>query len=285
MNGIYWLASYPKAGNTWVRALLTNYRRDAAEPAHLDELDGGWTASLRETFDEWSGIDSGDLTRQQIDHYRPLVYEQIAAVSLDECFLKTHEVYAYNADARPVMPKAATAGVIYVIRNPLDVAVSYAHHRHEPVDDTIRVMRQQDALLAGSNRYTGQLPQRVGSWSRHVCSWVDEPGLNVHVVRYEDLAEHPVTAFTAIVRFAGMEVDAARVQKAVEFSRFERLQSQEAANGFKEKAPTAGAFFREGRVGAWRDRLTAAQVRQLVADHHDVMRRFGYLGPADEVLC
>lgn len=285
MSGIYWLASYPKSGNTWLRALLTNYRRDRDEPVAINELDGGWTASLRETFDEWAGIESADLTRKQIEHYRPWVYERLAADSFEPLFLKIHDACTYNADARPIFSKQATAGVIYLIRNPLDVAVSYAHHRDEPVDEIIRVMSRNDAMLAGSDKPGDQLPQKLLSWSGHVCSWVDEPGLNVHIVRYEDMVQQPVAAFTGIVRFAGLVVDPRRVQIAIEFSRFERLQSQEAAHGFAEKQPTAVSFFRQGRVGSWRDRLTEAQVRQVIADHHKVMHRFGYLSPSDEILC
>jgi len=285
VSGIYWLASYPKSGNTWLRALLTNYRRESDEPASINELEGGWTASLRETFDECAGIESADLTRNQIEHYRPWVYERLAADSVDGLFLKIHDAYTYNADARPIFSNQATAGAIYLIRNPLDVAVSYAHHRDEPVDKTIRAMSRNDAMVAGSDKPGGQLPQQLLSWSGHVCSWVDEPGLNVHVVRYEDMARQPVEAFTGIVRFARLIVDPGRVEKAIEFSRFERLQLQEAVHGFTEKQPTAVSFFRQGRVGAWRERLTEAHVGQLIADHHKVMRRFGYLGPSDEILC
>ena len=39
MSGIYWLASYPKSGNTWLRALLTNYRRDSDTPVDINELE------------------------------------------------------------------------------------------------------------------------------------------------------------------------------------------------------------------------------------------------------
>jgi len=38
-------------------------------------------------------------------------------------------------------------------------------------------------------------------------------------------------------------------------------------------------------VGSWRERLTEAQVRQLITDHHKVMCRFGYLSRSDEILC
>ena len=285
MSGIYWLASYPKSGNTWLRALLTNYRRDSDTPASINDLDGGWTASLRETFDELAGIDSADLTRTQIEHYRPLVYARLAASSSGPLFLKIHDAFAHNADAQAIFPKHATAGVIYLIRNPLDVAVSYAHHRNEPVDDTIRVMGRDDAMLAGADTSGEQLPQRLLSWSSHVRSWVDEPGFNIHIVRYEDMVRQPVDVFAHIVRFAQLPVDPRRVQRAVEFSSFSELQSQEAVQGFAERQPTAVSFFRHGRVGSWSAGLTDLQVRRLIADHHEVMRRFKYLSPSDEILC
>jgi aryl sulfotransferase len=284
LSGIYWLASYPKSGNTWLRALLTNYLRDSDIPVDINELAGGWRASVRETFDDYAGIESADLTRRQIEHYRPLVCERLAADSIEPLFLKIHDAYTYNADAQPLFSKQATAGAIYLIRNPLDVAASYAHHRDKSVDETIRVMSRNDATLAGSEKPGPQLPQRLLSWSGHVRSWVDEPGLNLRVVRYEDMVQQPVSSFAGVVRFAKLVEESDRVHKAVEFSRFERLQSQEAAHGFAEKQPTAISFFRQGRVGSWRECLTDAQVCQLIADHGDVMRRFGYLSPSGAIL-
>ena len=34
------LASYPKSGNTWLRAVLTNYLRENGEPASINALLG-----------------------------------------------------------------------------------------------------------------------------------------------------------------------------------------------------------------------------------------------------
>ena len=39
MSSIVWLASYPKSGNTWVRAFLQNYINDALKPADINALD------------------------------------------------------------------------------------------------------------------------------------------------------------------------------------------------------------------------------------------------------
>ena len=42
-------------------------------------------------------------------------------------FCKVHDAYTFLADGQPLFPPQATAGAIYLIRNPLDVCVSYAH--------------------------------------------------------------------------------------------------------------------------------------------------------------
>ena len=278
--GIYWLASYPKSGNTWLRAFLTNYRSDVAGPADINDLDGGWTATSRETFDEVVGIESSSLTATQINYYRPLIYERMALESHEPLFFKIHDAYGRNSEGRPIFPTTATAGVIYLVRNPMDVAVSYAHHQSKPVEEVIAEMNNDDAMLAGS----AQLPQRLSSWSAHVRSWVDESGLGVQVVRYEDMLLRPYEIFADIVRSFRLGFDEHRVRKAMEFSSFEVLRAQEAAHGFREKQPAAKSFFREGRSGSWRDSLPTAQVQRLVSDHRGMMLRFGYLSSENELL-
>ena len=285
MNRIFWLASYPKSGNTWMRALLTNYTRDCDEPASINELDGAWTASLRETFDEVTGLDSAGLNERQIAYYRPLVQEKIAAESAGPVFFKVHDAYTNGSQTPPLFSRGATAGAVYLVRNPLDVAVSYAHHRCETLDRTIAMMRDDNAMLVGSDKPGDQLPQKLRSWSTHVSSWVNAANIRVHVVRYEDLVKQTAGVFADTVAFLGLELDLRRVDRAVEFSSFQRLRAQEFAVGFAEKQPIALSFFRSGRAGSWHEHLTAGQVQELVANHREGMQQFGYLGPSDEILC
>jgi hypothetical protein len=96
-------------------------------------------------------------------------------------------------------------------------------------------------------------------------------------VRYEDLRADPISVFTGMVRFCGLDDDAVRIARAVDFSRFERMQQQEAEHGFAEKLPEAASFFRKGISGSWREALTPELVAKLIADHQAEMRRFGYL--------
>jgi aryl sulfotransferase len=285
-SGIIWLASYPKSGNTWLRVFLTNYLRDGDQPADLNDLDGGPIASARLAFEEAVGVEASDLTQAEIERYRPGVYRQMAANSQTPIFLKVHDAYTRNQDGQPLFPKEATCGVIYLIRNPLDVAVSFAHHLGIPVADVVpRMCREDFAFASRQTSLYEQLHQKLLSWGNHVRSWVDEPDLNVHVVRYEDMLSASIPTFTAIVRFAGLETDAARITKALDFSSFDRLQGLELETGFRERSPKAQAFFRKGVSGDWRQTLGEDQITQLIAAHRDVMRRFGYLALDDTPLC
>ena len=277
MGNIYWLASYPKSGNTWLRILLTNYLRNADEPADINALDGGPIASARQVFDDHVGVEASDLTQDEIERYRPAVYELISAQAAAPIFLKVHDAYTCTPDGIPLISKAATAGVLYLIRNPLDVAVSFAHHSASTVESIVRKMADPDfAFVDKPQALHNQLRQRLLTWSGHVTSWVNEPGLRVHVVRYEDMKADPIRIFTGVIRFCGLDDDPVRIAKAVDFSRFDRVQAQEAEHGFGEKMPGAASFFRKGQVGSWREGMTDELAATLCAAHAQVMARFGY---------
>ena len=94
-RGIIWLASYPKSGNTWLRIFLRNLLSGEDGPAALDEI-GFTIASSRALFDDLSGIDSSDMTHDEIDRLRPRVYEQIVDRAEElPVFMRTHDAYTY----------------------------------------------------------------------------------------------------------------------------------------------------------------------------------------------
>lgn len=282
---IYWLASYPKSGNTWMRAFLTNYWKDAGEPADINDIEGGPIASARNVFDEMVGVEASDLIPDEIESLRPRLYREMAENSRENLYLKVHDAYTYTPDGVPLLPKEATGGGVYILRNPLDVAVSFAHHSVCPVDKMIARMNDPAFAFVNNPRsLRNQLVQKLLTWSGHVLTWVDEPGLKILVVRYEDMHSRTEEVFTEVVRFVGLDVDAARVRKAVRFSGFDLLQAQERAHGFSEKMPFSDSFFRKGKIGTWREKLSAEQAARIVDAHGEVMRRFGYLTEAGNVV-
>ena len=284
MAGIIWLASYPKSGNTWLRAFLTSLL-SGGQPVDVNNMRGGPIASAREMFDEAVGVEASELTQEEIDRYRPEVYRQIAGESDETLFVKIHDAYTYTSTGQPLAPTEVTLGAIYLIRNPLDVAISLAHHSNICIDQSVKRMGDSNfSFSAGVRRLSNQLRQKLFSWSEHVLGWVDASDIQVHVMRYEDMKHRPLETFAAAARFAGLCDDTEQVRKAVEFSSFQRLQQQEQENGFKEKPAQAEIFFREGETNSWRQVLTEEQVRRIIEANGMTMRRFGYLTTAGDLV-
>lgn len=275
MSGILWIASYPKSGNTWFRAFLENLRRDAGQPVDINDFQSV-PANRRRMFDDATGVESTDLTAEEIAHLRPRVYRYIAENSPETVFLKIHDAYTELPGGGPLIPPDATVGAVYIIRNPLDVAISLSHHVGKPLDLKIASMASSDSGVS-SEVPDEHLDHQFLSWSEHVLSWVDQQAFPVHVIRYEDMQERPFETFTAAARFCGLPCDPDRVQRAIHHSSFETLEKQERESGFRERPATAASFFRQGKAGAWREVLSPSQVALIVEAHGTVMRRFGYL--------
>lgn len=294
MSGIFWLASYPKSGNTWMRAFLCNYLEDAEQPVDINALKYTALVSDRQIFDDLLGLDSGDLLADELDALRPAVYRTLARYSEKQqaLFWKIHDAFQRLPNGAPMFPPDVTGGVIYMARSPLDLAISYAHHSAVEVDTAIEWMRQDDHGLFMLPVRLNQVHQRMYSWSDHVRSWIDQTELSLLRVRYEDMLLRPQATFSGVVDFVGAALadgaftsaNAARIAKALHFSSFDELKRQEAEKGFSEKDLRATSFFRSGKLGEWRERLTPEQVRRIVDDHGEMMRRLGYLDGDGEIV-
>ena len=132
---------------------------------------------------------------------------------------------------------AVSAGAVYVVRNPLDVAISFAHFRGVPVDQVI-----DDMATSGFGVATNRENVRVvtGSWSEHVRSWTDRPHPVVLVVRYEDLVDKPTESFGAIARHLLMTPTPEQLEKAIAMTGFDRLRDKEAAGRLCREAGDLG---------------------------------------------
>jgi len=285
VGGIIWLASYPKSGNTWFRVFLANLRGKEDGPAQINNLNDTPIAGARGVFDDEAGIEASDLTTDEIDRLRPEIYGQLAANADEILFMKVHDAYALNNENIPLFPEEATVGTIYIIRNPLDVAISFAHHSGWDYNTSISRMADENFAFYGKpERLHKQLRQKLLSWSSHVKSWTQQAPFPVCVLRYEDMKQKPAETFEKAIRFSGVEYGREAILKALKLSSFQELQSQEKEGSFNEKSPSAQLFFRKGEVGAWREELTKKQAGQVIHDHAEVMRQFGYLGPNDEII-
>jgi hypothetical protein len=275
MGDIVWLASYPKSGNTWLRVFLANLQQKDGKPADINALPTG-SAADRRRFDDALGVESSDLTRDEIERSRPAFYRALAAASAESIYLKVHDAYTLTSCGEPLFPGDGGSRAVYLVRNPLDVAISFAHHLRATTNAAIDAMANPDfAFGAWSDRIGLQLEQRLSSWSGHVLSWLDQGTIPVHLMRYEDMLREPTQTFGACLDFLEIDVGKSELERALDQSSFSALRTQEEAFGFRERRGDK-PFFRSGRAGAWRGSLTDAEVHRVIREHQTVMRRLGY---------
>ena len=273
-----WLASYPKSGNTWFRMLLANLLADSDRAVPLNTLlfraaiDNG-------RFGELAGVAFDDLNWEEMDRLIPaflrLDLAKSSALRPRRLYRKVHSAYVVNRAGKALFPNDATAGAVYIVRNPLDVAASWAFHSGLSFARSTARLNDTRATIGGPHRK--RCRERLLDWSGNVRSWSQAP-FPVLVLRYEDMLADTAAELRQAARFLRLEdVSEARLRRAVSHSSFARLRRIEERKGFVEKPQTsAGRFFREGRAGGWREHLSAAQARLLVHRHWATMEAFGY---------
>jgi hypothetical protein len=274
MGKIIWLASYPKSGNTWLRTFLHNLLRNPPEGYDLNKID---EFTIGDSATPWYaaliGRPPGDWTFADVGKVRRKAHEAMTRAFPDNVFVKTHNAL-FADEWGPLVTLELTAGAIYILRNPLDVAISYSHHLGKTIDETITIL---NSSRAGNPNTKRNVYQVMGSWSEHVRSWTGNRHPGLHVMRYEDMLEKPEQTFAGVASFLGLKPPRERLLRAIERSRFDELQKREEQQGFKERSDVAERFFRAGRSGQWREVLTPEQVERIVGVHRETMQRFGYL--------
>jgi hypothetical protein len=237
------LVSYPRSGNTWLRFLIANALRPEPRPTFAD-----FGEIVPDIYDE---SDRALLRRPE-----PRV-------------LKSHEPY----DER-------YRRVVYLVRHPADVAVSYYHYliKMRTIAPGFDLARFVDSFVAGGL-------DEFGTWGEHVTGWLNarEGGPDFVLLRYEDVLEAPRDALAAALRLIGANVADAAIDTAVERSTASELRRLE-----RETAPALPSFqgsrledpfIRKARPGAGAEELPAALEARIMDAWPEATARLGY-GPS-----
>lgn len=276
MKSLTWLASFPKSGNTWVRAFLTAYHTNVSGTFDFKRMDEFTTSeSYLRDFAAIAGKPREELTEDVIDSLRGEIQRRMTMRKAVPFWIKTHNANTARNGRRLICPEH-TKSAIYLVRNPLDVVDSLADQNNQTIDQTIALLNDQGHCLGGPNSKLAR--QYLGSWSQHVRSWTSEREFPVLVLRYEDLHDSCYASFQQLVEFLGWEVSEERIRNAIECTAFGKMQQLESEKGFAERNPAArsGRFFRRGKHRAWESALTPQQIETVIRHHSEVMSLMGY---------
>ena len=271
------IASYPKSGNTWVRAVI----QGLLTPEHAGDINridiGLYGHSRRRVFDHYAPASAADMTPEEIELTLPSVYEDVAAEARNLVFIKVHDRARKTPRGEWVFPPKAVRQVVYLVRHPFDVAASFSNHLGFSIEETVRIMSgERPNWFRAESMLPLSLQETDGSWSENAESWM-KPDIPFRVLcmRYEDMQRDELGAFRRIAEAIGLPTDD-RLQKAVQAAHISRLKASEARGGFRERPTTSPSFFRQGGSMTWKDKLTEKLREELVLKSGNLMKLLGY---------
>jgi hypothetical protein len=274
MRRITWIASYPKSGNTWVRAIVDRIVHPE-RPMDINALrkTAPGFSSLTQRFVERNGIKLSGSAPGEVRRWWREVQREICEAADDDIFIKTHNVAA-RFDSGPFPDPQSSAGAIYILRDPRDVALSYAWHYKMTLGLAIVALCTSSAFNIKQEQLG--LTELLMSWGEHVFGWTSLKDCPLLVLRYEDLLANPAAGVRQIATFLNKPLSAEQVDAIVAATSFQELKVQEKAHGFNESV-RAGGFFRVGTAGQWRELQDQSVFQPLIDKNARIMRRHGYL--------
>ncbi len=251
MGKIIWIASYPKSGSTWLQGFLGSLFTPANAPLDRNTLNQICPTLIdRALYDARAGKSTQGFSDEQILRLRHDVQKAIHETARESIFVKTNSWFG-DEQGTPLIEPEFTAGAIYLVRNPIDVAAPAAQQFGVSVDDMVQLMALPEFLTAPSAKH---VVEYIGSWSKNVASWTWRQNPKVLVVRYEDLTAAPEAKFGEIVAFLGLKPSQEKFDNAVRKARSVWLIEEQ-----------------RGREGVPQPLIDA-----IKATHGEQMARFGY---------
>tara|TARA_B100001057_G_scaffold102171_1_gene99354 strand:- start:518 stop:1354 length:837 start_codon:yes stop_codon:yes gene_type:complete len=277
---ILWLASYPKSGNTFLRCFLSTYFFSQDGKFNFNLLKNILSYPKNSLFSE-IGVNINNRHEVAKNHLN--VQELINKNKKNFQFLKTHSSLA-RMDGYSFTDLNNTLGVIYLVRDPRDVVISYAHHNDQTIEQTVKMINEN--YIIGDDRDV--VPTYLGSWSNNYNSWKALNKSNRYLCfKYEDLVTDQEKSFKEILIFIKhlskmqFEIDENKIKIVLKNIEFEKLKKMETREGFKEaKTNKKGElikFFREGKVNQWENNLDSKIKNSIETACQKEMKELGYL--------
>lgn len=275
-RNIIWIASYPKSGSTWLRCLLTA-SLFPEEPLDINRLIGGSHQLGRQALDDHCAIDSAHMTFEELIPYRAALHRSLAEEAGETLFLKTHNCYVPSDDGAGLFPQEASRGALYVVRDPVDIIPSLAHHEGRDLAWTMARLSDRDATLnRWPNKTSSSLPEWMDSWSSHVAGWLDQSEIPICLVRYEDLHRNGHDTLARVLEFCGVAHTPAKIDAAIQSCTMAQLKGKEARSSFREAAVSTRPFFRSGTIGDGYRTIGSEDLQEIWHIHGSQMARLGY---------
>ena len=294
-NQIFWISSYPKSGNTLIRSIVTALFFTDDGKFKLEKLKNisqfeitSLVEKNKHLFDNnYLKLGNTELFYKYIEK---LQSKEALGFDQDFIFLKTHSgLFAIGENA--FTSEENTRGIIYILRDPRDVCISYSKHTGLTINETIEFMIDDYATNnwvespSKGNLFNDQNRPKsfYSSWEKHVLSWTSirwkSPKM---ILRFEDLIINKEEVINEIINFFEknyrfkFENKDKKIQNIMTSTDFLKLKEEEEQKGFEEST-SHSSFFSVGKKNQWKSILNNKQKKKIEEKFNKVMKDFNYI--------
>ena len=282
---IFWIASYPKSGNTWLRTLISAYYYSKDGIFNQNILKNIGQFPEKRHFVDFN-YNPGNVT----DTAKFWIKSQ-EKINKDKKirFFKTHNIFG-KVNNYDFTNKDNSVGCIYIVRDPRNVITSLENHyemHHEEALKWITNLNKYiyDVHKIKEDQYSNF--QFISSWNMNYKSWNIQKKIPIKIIKYEDLLKETFIVFKDIVEFVNKtlnikeKIDIDKLKNSVNSTNFNKLKNDEKNNGFieavlskknEEKIP----FFNLGPDNDWRKILDKDKQEKLTNIFKDDLIELGY---------
>ncbi len=274
---IIWCASYPKSGNTWIRAIIASliYSEDGIFNFNLLKKVGQFPR--RDHFKELTD-DFTDLNN--LSKYWITAQEKINSDGKLRIF-KTHSGN-YNFSKNDFTNKKNTLGVIYIVRDPRNIISSLSNHFQQDFKISTDFLLNEKRFLSNKDpnyKSDENIITLLGSWKNHYNSW--KLASNLLLIRYEDLildVKSQVNRLSNFFKkFAYFYTNEIKINNIIETTSFELLKKKEENEGFEEAVNSKIKFFNSGPKSNWKNIVDEKLIHKIEKSFEKEMKELNYL--------
>jgi len=279
---IIWLASYPKSGNTLVRAILTSL---------IYSEDGNFNVNLLKKIDQYpqnhhfEGLINKFNDIDELSKFWTISQDKL---NLDKKIklLKTHHLRCGMGNYTFTNSKN-TIGTIYIVRDPRDVIISFAQHHSLSIEEAKYTMFRSDSYNFPVIREKNPglaTPTLLGSWSDHYNSWTKN-NKNLLFIKYENLIKNKKSELSRIIKFVNnyikIPISETKINNCINSTTFESMEQNEKKGLFEENTYDKNGkkikFFNYGKEGNWKSVLSKEFVLNIEKKFQKEMKELGYI--------
>ena len=282
---IIWLASYPKSGNTYVRAFLSAYY--FSENGHFDFSQiKNINQFPHEKFFKEKVNNMKEASKQWMPIQRKINQDKKIK------FLKTHS-FLGNYEGNIFTSPETTLGAVYIVRDPRNVLTSLKNHFSLEDDKALKMITDKKRWLMSNNGSFASYTY-ISSWSNNYLSWLRNNQFRRLFVKYEDLIENKYETFRDIIVFTNTlmnrveGVNKSKLQKAIETTNFDILKNKEISETFdgsessfkswrKFHSENKNLFFNLGPENNWKKILKVNISNHIENNFEKEMKELKYL--------